>query len=170
MPLLSLTFRLLALCVLFALAVTDVRSRRIPTGLVAVIGGLFLADAFVRHLSVGDVMVHIAVALAVFATCAVLFALNLLGGGDAKLAAAIFLWAGITLMLPAFFLISIAGLFVALLSLAAGFPRDTHRMRVVRAFAMFSSARGVPYGVALAAGGGMVIALPVLLSSFSSMR
>jgi prepilin peptidase CpaA len=33
----------------------------------------------------------------------------------------------------------------------------------MRALAMFSGARGVPYGVALAAGGGTVIVLPALL-------
>lgn len=164
MQLLSVAFRLLSLCVLFALAVTDVRSRRLPTGLVIIIGLLFLADALARRMPVADVMTHVAVAIAVFAACAVLFALNLLGGGDAKLAAAIFLWAGATLMLPTFFLISIAGLFVALLSFVADRLRRPQEARLVRALALFSSARGLPYGVALAAGGGMVIVLPALLS------
>jgi prepilin peptidase CpaA len=164
MPLLSLALRLLALCMLFALAVTDVRSRRLPTGQVLVIGALFFIDAFVRRMPAGDVMMHIAIALAVFAVCALLFALNMLGGGDAKLAAAIFLWAGTALSLPAFIFISIAGMFVSLLSLATRYLRPRHDARVVRGLAMFSSARGVPYGVALAAGGGVVIVLPALLS------
>lgn len=164
MQLLSLALRLLALSLLFALAVTDVRSRRLPTGQVLAIGALFFVDALVRRMPAGDVMIHIAIALAVFAICAVLFALNMLGGGDAKLAAAIFLWAGSALSLPAFILISIAGMFVSLLSFATRYLRPRPEARLVRGLAMFSSVRGVPYGVALAAGGGAVIALPALLS------
>jgi prepilin peptidase CpaA len=38
----------------------------------------------------------------------------------------------------------------------------------MRALAMFSGARGVPYGVALALGGGVVIVLPALLPLLST--
>jgi prepilin peptidase CpaA len=37
----------------------------------------------------------------------------------------------------------------------------------MRALAMFSGARGVPYGVALALGGGLVIVLPALMPFFA---
>jgi prepilin peptidase CpaA len=163
MQLLSLAIRLVALCTLLWLAVIDVRSRRLPTKLVLVIGVLFFADALVLHISLGDLMVHLAMALVVFLVCAGLFAAKMLGGGDAKLAAIIFLWAGLHLSWPALTLISVIGTVVSLISLATRNIDRHHRLAPMRALAMFSSARGVPYGVALAAGGGTVIMLPALL-------
>ena len=163
MLLLSLAIRLVALCALFWLAVIDVRSRRLPTKLVLAIGALFFADALALHMSLRDVIAHLAMALVVFLVCAGLFAAKMLGGGDAKLAAVIFLWAGLHLSWPALTLISVNGTFVALVSVATRNMDPHHRLAPMRALAMFSGARGVPYGVALAAGGGTVIVLPALL-------
>lgn len=164
MPLLSLALRAVALAVLFSLAVIDVRARRLPTRSVLALGLLFFADALVVHRSASDVLSHVALAGVVFAVCAVLFALGWMGGGDAKLAAAIFLWAGLPLSWPALVLISVSGTVVALVSLATQRLDPQHRARAVRALAMFSGTRGVPYGVALAAGGTAVIGLPAWFS------
>jgi prepilin peptidase CpaA len=98
-----------------------------------------------------------------------LFAANLLGGGDAKLASVIFLWAGPALSLPALVLISIVGTLVALISLATRRMNPDQRSRFLRALAMFSGAHGVPYGVALAIGGGSIIVLPALLPLTSNL-
>ncbi|SAL71819.1 peptidase A24A, prepilin type IV [Caballeronia udeis] len=163
MQLLSLAIRLVVLCTLLWLAVIDVRSRRLPTRPVLAIGVLFFADALALHLSFGDVIAHLAMALVVFLVCAGLFAAKMLGGGDAKLAAVIFLWAGLPLSWPALTLISVIGTVVSLVSLATRNMDPHHRLAAMRALAMFSGARGVPYGVALAAGGGTVIVLPALL-------
>jgi len=95
MQLLSFAIRLVALSTLLWLAVIDVRSRRLPTKLVLPIGVLFFADALVLRISLGELIVHLAMALVVFLVCAGLFAAKMLGGGDAKLAAMIFLWAGL---------------------------------------------------------------------------
>ncbi|MGX6998333.1 A24 family peptidase [Caballeronia sp. KNU42] len=163
MQLLSLVIRLAVLCMLLWLAVIDVRSRRLPTKLVLAVGVLFFADALVLRISLGDVILHLAMALVVFFVCAGLFAAKMLGGGDAKLAAVIFLWAGLHLSWPALTLISVVGTVVAMISLATQNIDPHHRLATMRALAMFSGARGVPYGVALAAGGGTVIVLPALL-------
>jgi prepilin peptidase CpaA len=40
--------------------------------------------------------------------------------------------------------------------------KPEQRSQPMRALAMFSGTRGVPYGVALALGGGLVIVLPAL--------
>lgn len=90
MQLLSLGIRLIVLCVLLWLAVIDVRSRRLPTRIVLVIGALFFADALARRMPLDDVIVHLLLAIGVFLFCAVLFAAKMLGGGDAKLASVIF--------------------------------------------------------------------------------
>jgi prepilin peptidase CpaA len=161
--LLSLAIRLIVLCVLLWLAVIDVRSRRLPTTIVLPIGALFFADALVRHMSIDEVIVHLLLAIGVFLVCAALFAAKMLGGGDAKLASVIFLWAGLTLSLPALTLISVIGTVVSLISLATRSMNPVQPFMPMRALAMFSGARGVPYGVALALGGGAVIVLPALL-------
>jgi prepilin peptidase CpaA len=162
-PLLSLAIRLAVLCALLWLAVVDVRSRRLPTRPILGIGMLFFIDALIVRMPISDVFVHLLTALGVFVLCAALFAASLLGGGDAKLAAIIFLWTGPGLSLPALVLISVAGTFVGLVSLATRRMNPDQRSRLLRALAMFSGAQGVPYGVALAIGGGSVIVLPALL-------
>jgi prepilin peptidase CpaA len=55
------------------------------------------------------------------------------------------------------------GLVVSLISLATRNMSTVQKSRPLRVLAMFSGARGVPYGVALACGGGLAILLPALL-------
>jgi prepilin peptidase CpaA len=159
----SLAIRLVVLCALLVLAVIDVRARRLPTGIVMAIGGLFFVDALLNQLSLDEIINHLMLAVAVFAVCAALFAAKMLGGGDAKLAAVIFMWAGLSLSLPALTLISVIGTVVSLISLATRNMSADQSSSPMRALAMFSGARGVPYGVALALGGGLVIVLPAAL-------
>lgn len=164
--LLSLAIRLAVLCALIWLAVIDVRSRRLPTRVVLAVGALFFVDALTLRLSFDQVVTHLGLALGVFLVCAALFAARMLGGGDAKLAAIIFLWVGLSLALPALTLISVIGTVVSLISLATRNMNPDQPSRPLRMLAMFSGARGVPYGVALAVGGGAVIVLPALLPLF----
>ncbi|PLZ03376.1 peptidase A24A prepilin type IV [Burkholderia sp. WAC0059] len=156
--------RLIACALLAVLAWCDVRSRRLPGPLVAALVALYFAAALAAHAAVASVLVHhVAVAVAAFAVGTALFACGALGGGDVKLAAAVFLWAGSTLALPALLLIALAGLAVALLALAAsGLVRLAPSSPFGRAARPWSAKRGVPYGVALAAGGAVVILGPVL--------
>jgi prepilin peptidase CpaA len=163
---LSLAIRLVVVCSLLWLAVVDVRVRRLPTPAVLVIGALFFIDVLIVRMSFRDVLGHLLLAFAVFIVCAALFAVKMLGGGDAKLASVIFLWAGPGLWLPALTLISVIGTLVSLISLATRHMDPGQRSRVMRALAMFSGARGVPYGVALALGGGAIIMLPAALPLF----
>lgn len=163
MQLLSLAIRFAVLCALLWLAVVDVRTRRLPTRAVLTIGSLFFIDILIIHMSIGDVFRHLILAFGVFIVCAALFAAKMLGGGDAKLASVIFLWAGPSLWLPALTLISVIGTLVSLVSFATRHMDQHQRSLPMRALAMFSGARGVPYGVALALGGGSIIMLPALL-------
>ncbi|MFM0557314.1 prepilin peptidase [Paraburkholderia sediminicola] len=163
MHVLSLAVRLATLCGLLWLAAVDVHVRRLPNPAVLMIGAMFFADAWIEQLPLHDVLVHIGIAVSAYAVCAVLFALRMMGGGDAKLASVIFLWSGSRLWLPALMLISIVGLLVALLSLATRSISTQHTSLPMRALALFSGERGVPYGVALALGGGTVIVLAGLL-------
>lgn len=159
----SLAIRVAVLCALIGLAVVDMRVRRLPNPVVLLIGAMFFADAWIERLPLHDLLLHIGIAIFAYAVCAVLFALRMMGGGDAKLAAVIFLWSGPGLWLPSLMFISIVGLLVALVSLAARRIDRQHASRSLRALALFSDERGVPYGVALAFGGGTVIVLAGLL-------
>lgn len=80
-------------CLLIAAAVTDLKSRIISNGLnltVALLAPLFwLANGQALW---PDIIVHLALALAVFAVFTGLFALGVMGGGDVKLLAALALW------------------------------------------------------------------------------
>ncbi|MFT4432803.1 prepilin peptidase [Caballeronia sp. 15715] len=160
---LSLAIRLVVLCALLWLAVVDVRVRRLPTPAVLAIGALFFVDALIVRMSLGDALAHLLLAFGVFVVCAGLFAAKMLGGGDAKLASIIFLWAGAGLWLPTLTLISVIGTLVSLVSLATRNMNPDQHSGLMRALAMFSGTRGVPYGVALALGGGSIIVLPALL-------
>ncbi|KND59894.1 Type IV prepilin peptidase TadV/CpaA [Candidatus Burkholderia verschuerenii] len=168
----SLAIRLVVLCALLVLAVIDVRARRLPTGIVVAIGALFFVDALINKMSLDQIISHLMIACVVFAVCAALFAAKMLGGGDAKLAAVIFLWSGLGLSLSALTLISVIGTVVSLVNLVTRNMNADQKSSPMRALAMFSGARGVPYGVALALGGGLVIvlpaALPLLLPLFST--
>jgi len=160
---LSLAVRFATLCTLLWLAAVDVHARRLPNPAVLLIGAMFFADAWIEQLPVHDVLTHIGVAVLAYAVCAVLYALRMMGGGDAKLASVIFLWSGSVLWLPSLMLVSMVGLLVALLSLATRSISTQHTSPPMRALALFSGERGVPYGVALALGGGAVIVLAGLL-------
>lgn len=168
MPTLSVVIRLVAVCGLLWLAVIDVRSRRLPTNIVLAIGALFFIDALIAGLPLDDVIAHLLLAVIVFLACALLFAARLLGGGDAKLASVIFLWVGFGLSLATLTLVSVTGLIVSVISLATRNMDPSQRLLPLRALAMFSAQRGVPYGVALAFGGGAVIVLPALLRLLST--
>jgi prepilin peptidase CpaA len=160
----SLAIRIVVLGILLWLAVADVRTRRLPTRPVLFVALLFFADAGVNRMSLHVVAAHVASAAAVFVICAVLFFSKMLGGGDAKLAAAIFLWVGFGLSVEALSLISVIGMVVALVSVATRRLHANERSGFLRVLAMFSGACGVPYGVALALGGGTIIVAPPILS------
>jgi prepilin peptidase CpaA len=172
----SLLIRLLASAALLALAAYDIRHRRLPTRLVIAVGVLYFVDALIAGDSLSLILEHGAVALAVFAIGFVMFALRWVGGGDVKMAAAIFVWTGSALAWPVLILVSLAGLPVAACSLlATRFTRrrergaDTEgaadalpRRPVERLAHWLSAKRGVPYGVALALGGTAGLWLPVI--------
>ena len=127
--------------------VEDVRRRVIPhsaTAAVILIYIVYAAAGFADPLSglaAGAIYLIIGFAL---------FQFNLMGGGDAKLIAAVALWAGLDFALPLAFYVTIAGGFVALGVLVA------QRVRVYAGTAAKDIAMTVPYGMAIAAGGSLV--------------
>lgn len=174
----SLALRFLACAALIALAAYDIRFRRLPTKLVVAVACLFVIDALCAGDSISLVFIHIGTAAAALAIGFGLFALGWIGGGDAKMASAIFMWTGPALAWPVLVIVAAMGLPVALLSWIAA--RATARapgtsvsapapasLKLVALhwrewLAWWSARRGVPYGVALATGGCAALWLPVM--------
>ncbi|KKB62366.1 hypothetical protein WM40_17815 [Robbsia andropogonis] len=163
MQLVSSGLRVFVLAGLLWLAVSDVRYRRLANAWVVAIGAAFLIfaalqqlgwHAFGMHLLSGGVALLIGLAL---------FALRVLGGGDAKLLSVLFLWSGPLLAAPMLTVISLTGTVVGILSFATRRLEPGKGSGVVRVLALFSAVRGVPYGVAIASGGSCMVLWPWIL-------
>jgi prepilin peptidase CpaA len=160
----SLAIRITVLGVFLWLAVVDIRTRSLPTRAVLLAAALFFVDAAVIRMPITAVAAHLALAVGVFLVCAALFFARMIAGGDAKLAATIFLWVGLRLSIETLTLICALGTVVGFVSLATRRMNADQRSGFMRWLAMFSGSRGVPYGVALALGGGTFIVAPPILS------
>jgi prepilin peptidase CpaA len=125
-----------------AAAIFDIRSRRLPNWLNLAVALGFLPWAWAMGFDWGQVGIHTAVGLVVLGLGFVLFATGVIGGGDAKLGAAVALWIGFSFELLRFFLImSVAGGILAVIALI--WQARTRRP--------LTSA--LPYGVAIGAAG-----------------
>ena len=156
---------LLAIGLFTVVAYGDVRTRRIPNQLAAAIAALGL----VRMLLAGDPRVALctlAAAAGVLAVAFLLFRRGLVGGGDVKLLAAASLLVGYRDLFGFLFLMSLCGALVAFAVLAAA--KLGPWLRDIPAPATMSPARkdqgtparpSVPYGVAIAAAGVLVLVL-----------
>ena len=140
---------LAAIGLFVAAAVVDGRSRRIPNPLplgLALLGLLRIAAGLAAGAGFGAAALDLAAAAAVFLAGAVAFRFRLLGGGDVKLIAAAALWLGAAALGPFLLATALAGG-----GLAIGFL-------LVRYARPDGLAAGLPYGIAIAAGGILVSA------------
>jgi prepilin peptidase CpaA len=128
---------------MLASAALDIRSRRLPNGLNLAVALGFLPWAWASGLVWSDIAIHLAVGVTVLGIGFGLFSFGVIGGGDAKLAAAVVLWIAPALepLLRFFLIMALAGGVLAVIALAW---QATTGRRVTRA---------LPYGVAIAAAG-----------------
>jgi prepilin peptidase CpaA len=150
-------------CLVWA-AISDMRGMTIPNRAVVAIAALFPVHLIARVMA-GDLMVPVltdgalALALATIVLLAGfgLFAIQLVGGGDAKLAAAAALWAGSDYIAAFLIIVSLAGgllaagflFWRATLPLLKGERRsDDFAMRLKRGLKS-----PIPFGVAIAVAG-----------------
>jgi len=96
---------------------------------------------------------HLGAGLLVLAVGVLLFIPGWIGGGDAKLAAAVALWVGFENLIPCLFWVALAG---GMLAAAVGAFRGLPLPRLVAAepwaVRLYDRRGGIPYGIALAAG------------------
>ena len=151
-------------------AASDLLTMRIANSVSLVIVAAFLGVALIAGMPLQDVLLHLAVGAALLVAGMLLFNLNLVGGGDAKLLAAAALWIGYDQLLPFLLCVTIFGGVLALLLLAyrrlpaAALPLPAWAVR------LHTAGGGMPYGIAIAAGALAVYPLtswPALLAMSS---
>jgi prepilin peptidase CpaA len=138
---------------LAAAAGWDLASFTIPNFLQGLLIVCFMAFAVTVHLGAPDISSHLIAGFVGLLVGFALFALGYIGGGDAKLFAAVVLWLGLKDLMPYTLVATVLGgvltlALVALrrLPLPAFFARQAWLLR------LHDNKAGIPYGVALAAG------------------
>ena len=143
--------------VLAIAALSDVRERRIPNWTVLALIGLYVV--LVAALGGrGLVSAFEAAGLALVTTVA-LYALKIIGAGDSKLFTAVAFFAGLGYLPLLVVATTLAGGLIALVSLASR-PRRALLMFTLRGKGDWG--RGVPYGLAIAVGGLIVLWAPLM--------
>ena len=117
-----------------------------------ILAGGFVALAAIGGVSAADVLSHLAAGCVVLVAAFSLFARGIVGGGDAKLAAATALWLGFDHLLPYLLYASLLGgaLSVGLIWFRMA-PLPDWLARHDWAQRLHGKDAGVPYGIALAA-------------------
>jgi prepilin peptidase CpaA len=145
----AVIFVVFPLCLAIA-AFSDFFTMTIPNRVSAILLISFVVAAPLGGLGIEQIAMHLAAGVIVFSVCFALFALNVMGGGDAKLLTASAVWFGLTFSLVEYLVyVSFIGglLTLAILSirshtnaiLASGLPVPQHIM----------TAKKVPYGIAI---------------------
>jgi prepilin peptidase CpaA len=135
-------------------AASDLMTMTIPNWISGVLCAAFVVAAPCSGLSLAEIGLHAAIGALVLAVAFGLFAMNWIGGGDAKLIAAIALWTGPAASLP--FVLSAVlagGLLSIVMIIFRKFPLPVIAMRSDWVVRLHSPEEGIPYGIALAAGG-----------------
>jgi prepilin peptidase CpaA len=149
----TIVFALFPIGLAFA-AVSDLLTMTISNRLTLGLAATFLAAAPVSGMDLSTFGLHLAVGGAVLAVAFFCFAMGWVGGGDAKLAAAIALWLGPFATVGFLLLASIFGGVLTLVLLI--FRRQVWPAFIVGQpwiHRLHDQKAGVPYGVALAAAG-----------------
>ena len=147
-------------------AATDVARRRIPNGLSIIVAACFLAAGVASPDRV-DLLGGAWVGGAILIVGVVLFALGKIGGGDVKLLAAMGLWAGPAAAMDFLLVTALAGGALAMFYLLpeinyligwmrAAIERRAPALQGIEVQSNFRT-HGLPYGVAIAAGGIFVL-------------
>jgi prepilin peptidase CpaA len=138
---------------LAAAAGWDVASFTIPNFVTLALMAAFAAFALAVGLSPADIGWHVLAGFLGLFIGFTLFALGLIGGGDAKLFAAVLLWLGLNDLLAYALLASLfGGLLTVGLMFLRRYPLPQLLYRQDWIVKLHDARSGVPYGVALAAG------------------
>ncbi|WP_064693388.1 A24 family peptidase [Rhizobium aegyptiacum] len=159
------------LCLAFA-AISDLLTMTIPNRVSLIMVISFAALAPLSGVALPAIGMHALGAVIVFGICFALFALNVMGGGDAKLLSATALWFGLNesllfLMTDIAIIGGLITLFILLVRaqsntiLAIGLPVPNSLLL----------AKKIPYGIAIAIGGFMAFpSSPLFIAALESLK
>lgn len=147
----SLPIGIFCIAMIFA-GLRDLTTMTIPNWLTLTLAVVFFAAAAMTSMPLAEIGLNTVVGFAVLVIGMILFAQGWIGGGDAKLMAAVALWVGWAQALPYFLVASILGGALTLAILGyRNLPLPAFVMRHDWALRLHDRAEGVPYGLALAA-------------------
>ena len=134
-------------------AAADIASMEIPNRISILVAGLYPIAAFALGAPWQSIAVHLATGAGALLLVYILFNFGVFGGGDAKMIAAAAIWTGPIVFLQFLFFTALAGGLLAMSVIAARGvlrPADSRPPFVNR---LLQPTGGVPYAVAIAAGG-----------------
>lgn len=145
-------FVVLPLCMAMA-AFCDIISMKIPNRVSVILAASFFMIAPFSGMDLVTFGWSLVAALSVFAACFALFALNVMGGGDAKILSAAALWYGFNIDLVAF--LGFTGIYGGFLALIVLMIRANQNVLLISPIPIpmhfFKDRAGIPYGVAIGA-------------------
>lgn len=152
-------------------ALTDFLEMKIPNAIPALVILSFLLVAPFTGLTVAEFGWHMAAAAIVFSACFALFAINVMGGGDAKLLTAAALWFGFNHALFEFLVVTAffgGVLTIVIIMLRANWEKLA--MIGVPLPQTLMSAKKVPYAIAIGAAGLMTYPqAPIVVSAIKGL-
>jgi prepilin peptidase CpaA len=135
-------------------ATSDIFTMTIPNRLVLLLLVLFAVMAWQYALPLSQIGMHIGAFLLVLLVCFVLFALGVMGGGDAKFAAIMALWLGWAHTFEFLFIAALSGgLLTAIFVIAREMLELSDKIRWPFLKRLMNKKKGIPYGVALSLSG-----------------
>ncbi|WP_117192984.1 A24 family peptidase [Rhizobium terrae] len=161
----------LPLCLAFA-AVSDLLTMTIPNRISITLITSFLVLAPLSGAALPEIGMSLIAGLAVFGVCFALFALNVMGGGDAKLLTAAAVWYGFNTSLLAFLVtVGFVGGAVTLVFLLLRSQANSALAIGIRLPPSLVSAKKIPYGIAIAIAGFMTFGqAPIYMLAMSAFR
>ncbi|UWU14247.1 prepilin peptidase [Rhizobium sullae] len=156
-------FLIFPLCLAMA-AFSDLLTMTIPNRVSLILIAAFLIIAPLAGMPLPHIGMHLLAAMIVFLACFVLFALNVMGGGDAKLLSATAIWFGFNQSLL-LFVVSV-GLIGGLLTFLILLLRTQSNTILAIGLPVPNSlllAKKIPYGIAIAIGGFMAFPYSTIL-------
>ncbi|WFU09133.1 prepilin peptidase [Rhizobium sp. CB3090] len=150
---LQATLLIFPLCLAVA-AFSDLFTMTIPNRVSLILAGSFIVLAPLEGVAWADIGMHFAGAAVVFCACFALFALNVMGGGDAKLLAASAVWFGFDPSLLAFlvYVAFLGGVLTIVILVIRSQSSAILAMRLPLPNSLLI-AKKIPYGIAIAIGG-----------------
>lgn len=164
-------FVILPLCLAMA-AFSDLFTMTIPNRISLILIASFAVIAPFSGLGWNVVGMHFAGAAIVFCICFALFAVNVMGGGDAKLLSATALWFGFNQSL--LFFVANVGLIGGVLTLLILLVRSQSNTILAIGLPIPNSlllAKKIPYGIAIAIGGFLAFpSSPLFVAALESLK